>query len=193
MKPYYHILILMIVVASLSHAGQIDSPRSIDYSGKTMSVTIKGVPARDQLKINGDYIIGANGGLRLPILKKQIPTKGLTLDQLSRKIEDSYHKAKIYRRCQITVKSRFPGCILISKVVAVGGFVKKPGRIPCSDKMTMKQAIDSAGGATAFGSIRRIELHRNGRKYLYDLKKPLHQKVWIYPGDAINVPQRHHG
>ncbi len=56
--------------------------------------------------------------------------------------------------------------------------------------MTLFQALSAAGGENAFGSIRRVELHRNGKRYKYDLKNPEHMRVRVYPGDSINVPQK---
>jgi hypothetical protein len=56
--------------------------------------------------------------------------------------------------------------------------------------MTLFKALTSAGGASPFGSMKRVELHRNGKKYVYDLNNPKHMRVPVYPGDSINVPQK---
>ncbi len=111
---------------------------------------------------------------------------------LARKIEGAYRSAGMYKNPRITVISTKDAASskIDAQIVSVGGFVKRPGPIQYTRGMTLFQALSAAGGETAFGSIKRVELHRNGKKYIYNLKNASHMRVRVYPGDTIKVPQK---
>lgn len=74
--------------------------------------------------------------------------------------------------------------------VSVGGFVKRPGPVDFGEGMTLGDAIKAAGGATPFGSARRVQLLRDGKRYIYDMRNPTHRQVGLMAGDSISVPQK---
>ena len=189
MKTLSKLVALGAAVAALwsgSLAAQSISPKEI------LKISIKGVPASEQTRVSGDYVVSPNGYVSLPLLKAEIKASGLSSSALARKIETAYRSAEIYQSPRITIISRKDSAAseIDRQVVSIGGFVKRPGPTPYTRGMTLFQAVSAAGGETAFGSIRRVELHRNGKKYIYDLRKSDHMRVKVYPNDSINVPQK---
>lgn len=161
-------------------------------SRTTLNIAIKGVPATEQQRISGQYVVDGSGFVYLPLLKGGIKASGLSSSSLARKIEDAYRSAEMYENPRITVISTKDEASseIDRQIVSIGGFVKSPGPKPYMRGMTLFQAVSAAGGETAFGSIKRVELHRNGKKYVYNLQTAAHMRVKVYPGDSINVPQK---
>ena len=56
--------------------------------------------------------------------------------------------------------------------------------------LTLYQAIQAAGGATEFGSMKRVKLFRNGRQTLYNLTDSKAMGISVQPNDTIEVPQK---
>ncbi|MBK1881436.1 SLBB domain-containing protein [Luteolibacter pohnpeiensis] len=77
-----------------------------------------------------------------------------------------------------------------SKIVTVGGQVKRPGPVAMSKKLTLYQAIQAAGGVTPFGAMNRVKVHRNGEVKIYDLTKDENMSVKVQEDDTIEVPQK---
>lgn len=175
---------LMVVCASAVSA-QISAKT-------TLNITIKGVPAVEQQRISGQYGVDGSGYVYLPLLKGGIQASGMSSSMLARKIEAAYRAAEMYQNPRITVISTKDEASdqIDRQIVTIGGFVKSPGPKPYTRGMTLFQAVSAAGGETAFGSIKRVELHRNGKKYIYNLKIAAHMRVKVYPNDSINVPQK---
>jgi len=157
-----------------------------------LELSIKGVPATEQTRIAGRYVVSPEGFIFLPLIEKGIRANGKSSSSLARTIEAAYRDADIYQNPRITVLSTkdTANVNIDAQLFSVGGFVKAPGQRPYTRGMTLFQAVAAAGGETAFGSIRRVELHRNGRKWTYDLRNAQHMRVKIYPHDTINVPQK---
>ena len=76
---------------------------------------------------------------------------------------------------------------VVERSLSVGGEVKKPGRVKYQRGITIFQAITQSGGPTVFAKMSNVTLQRNGKKYQYDLTKPAHKKVKVYPDDVIVV------
>ena len=179
--------LLMIVALCCSAAvAQVISPKEM------LNISIKGVGGPEQAKVAGSYVVSPNGHIYLPMIKGGIRASGKTSSALARSIEAAYRAAEIYKSPRITVVSTKDNAEaqIDAKLITVGGFVKQPGSKPYTRGMTLFNAVSAAGGETAFGSIRRVELHRNGKKWIYDLRKGEHMGVKVYPGDTINVPQK---
>jgi protein involved in polysaccharide export with SLBB domain len=158
----------------------------------TLSITIKGVPEGEQTRVSGQYVVSPSGYVFLPLLKNGIKASGLSSSALARNIEAAYRSAEMYQIPRITVISTSDqeASKIDAQVVTIGGHVKRPGPVPFRRGMTLFQALSAAGGEDAFGSIKRIELHRNGARYIYDMRKTEHMREKVYPGDSINVPQK---
>lgn len=158
-------------------------------AGDALSITIKGVPASEQAAINGKYIVGKNGQLKVPLADVIVSATGLDHDQLSRSIENVYKKSQIYARPVITVESLAE--VAPSRItVSVGGMVKRAGPVAYHPGMTLLQAIQGAGDMTMFGTKKRIFLTRGKVAKKLDLRKKEHQQFKLEAGDAIVVDQK---
>ncbi|MBK1827263.1 SLBB domain-containing protein [Haloferula rosea] len=74
--------------------------------------------------------------------------------------------------------------------VTVVGFVRRPGRVSLGEVTTIRGAIEFAGGATEFGSLKRVKLVRDGRAHQFDLTAKEADLVMIGTNDIIEVPQK---
>ncbi|MBK1831598.1 polysaccharide biosynthesis/export family protein [Verrucomicrobiaceae bacterium R5-34] len=182
---------LALALAAVTLCSGVAVAQSISTK-EILSITIKGVPASEQTRISGEYVVSPDGHVYLPLLQGGIKASGMSSSALARRIESSYRAAQMYQNPRITVVSRKDSAAsqIDAQLISVGGFVKSPGQKPYTRGMTLFQAISAAGGETAFGSIRRVELHRNGKKYTYDMRNAAHMRVKVYPNDTINVPQK---
>jgi len=190
MKSFFKFMaIVMSLAASLTG---VTYAQSIS-ANEALSISIRGVPPLEQQRISGLYNVSGNGYVSLPLLKNEIKASGATLSTLARRIEAAYKAAGMYKDPRITVISNQDNAQREKRqqeVVSIGGYVKSPGQRPYIQGMTLFQAVSAAGGETAFGSIRRVELYHNGRKKIYDMRKAEHMRVRVYPGDSINIPQK---
>lgn len=75
-------------------------------------------------------------------------------------------------------------------VVTVGGQVRRPGPVPFHKDLTIYAAVQSAGGASEFGSMRRVKVIRDGKVQVLDLNKDDAKLVLVEKNDTIEVPQK---
>ena len=73
--------------------------------------------------------------------------------------------------------------------VIIGGQVRSPQAIE-KENLTLGEAIVRAGGATEFGSRKRVKVRRDGEIQTYDLTNPRFRDVILQPGDTVEVPQK---
>lgn len=162
-------------------------------ANESLNISVKGVPTAEQSRVSGVYNVSPSGTVSLPMLKNELKASGLSTSTLARRIEAAYKAAGIYSDPRITVLSMADNDKQVARereVVSIGGFVKSPGQRPYIAGMTLFQAVSAAGGETAFGSIRRVELYHKGRKKIYDMRKAENMRIRVFPGDSINVPQK---
>jgi protein involved in polysaccharide export with SLBB domain len=128
----------------------------------------------------------------MPMIEEGIKASGLTSADLSRKIEKAYKTAGIYKTPRILVVSAKDAAAapIDALVVSVAGQVKAVGLRPYKRNMTLFDAVTAAGGASPFGSIKRVELHRGQNKDIYDLRTKKGMAIEVKPGDKIIVPQK---
>lgn len=62
--------------------------------------------------------------------------------------------------------------------------------MPYTSQLTLYQAIQAAGGATEFGSMKRVKLFRKGQQKQYNLTKAQFMHIPLQPEDTIEVPQK---
>ena len=159
----------------------------------TLSIRIYGVENQEQSKFDGSYTVDSNGFIFLPLLNNGLKASGVSSSKLARKIEDEYREAEIYTNPRINVISNKDeeAQKIDAQIVTVGGFVAGPGPVPYTRGMTLFEAVTAAGGASTFGSDKRVELHRNGVKIgVYNIRLAKDMKIKVYPGDTIKVPQK---
>ena len=157
--------------------------------GDSVQITVRGIPAVEQEKINGPYRVGA-GGLRLPFLKSRLPVTGLEPEQIAAAAEQAYKAEGVYQQPAIDVDIiRGADQKGQEAVVSVGGQVRRSGPISFRQGMTLLQAIQGAGDRNEFGG-RNIRLIRNGKTIALDFRKPEHKNYSLQPNDSIIVEQR---
>jgi protein involved in polysaccharide export with SLBB domain len=155
--------------------------------GDKVKITLRGVPSDDQSRINGEYLLSDGGYLRMPGLPEDISAKGLTRDELARKIELAYRKSEIYTAPVIEVEI-LNGANKNDEgtFVTIGGSVRTAGKVPFRKGMTLIEAIQGAGDRNEFGGP-RIELRRDGKLYHLDFRQEAGKNFSIAPNDNIRV------
>jgi hypothetical protein len=78
----------------------------------------------------------------------------------------------------------------VEKVIYLGGQVRTSGPYPLTSGMTLYAAIQSAGGATEFGSLKRVKLFRGENQKIYDLTTSPGMRIPLIAQDTIEVPQK---
>ena len=150
--------------------------------GDTLAVQLYGnEPAQYSLTVQRD------GRVNFPKLGP-IMVSGLTFNQARATIEDRVQQQLIGSRVSVTMGD------LRSIRVFVLGEAQKPGSYTVSGLSTMTNALFVSGGVKKIGSLRKIELKRNGKLIgvldLYDLL--LHGDTsgdqQLMPGDVIFLP-----
>jgi len=134
-----------------------------------------------------ELTVERDGRLQFPKLGP-IQVSGMTFDQARSTIEDRVAKQLIGTRVSVTMGE------LRSIRVFVLGEANKPGSYSVSGLATMTNALFVSGGVKKIGSLRNIELKRNGHLVttldLYDLL--LHGDTsgdrQLMPGDVIFIP-----
>jgi polysaccharide biosynthesis/export protein len=157
----------------------------IDYivgPGDTLDIQLYGnEPASYELTVQRD------GRINFPKLGP-IMVSSMTFDQARTAIEQRVAKQLIGTRVSVTIGD------LRSIRVFVLGEAEKPGSYTVSGLSTMTNALFVSGGVKKIGSLRNIELKRNGKLVttldLYDLL--LHGNTsddrQLLPGDVIFIP-----
>ncbi|MGJ8671725.1 polysaccharide biosynthesis/export family protein [Rubritalea sp.] len=187
------ILILFCLLLGLTQSILMASYVS---NGEKVTITIKGVPQSEQAAINGEYVVSDGGLLYMPMLTDGIKASGSSSSNVARRIEAAYKGAKIYANPRITIITTKDNLELEqtmkknNEYVTVAGHVKRPGPVQYNQGMSIYDAVASAGDSTAFGAMNRVQLLRNGKRSLYNLKKDVHRTYKVKPGDTITVPEK---
>jgi polysaccharide biosynthesis/export protein len=131
--------------------------------------------------------VNRNGAVALPRLGV-VQVWGLTLDQVQRLLQQRF--SEFYADFHMAVT---PGKLRAILVYVVGE-VRQPGAYTISSLSTIINALFASGGPTKNGSLRRIQLVRQGRHIhtldLYDLllQGNKSQDQTLQSGDTILVP-----
>lgn len=184
----------MAVIATLFSAGcrsastlppdaMIPSPPVILSPGDSVKLTFPGAP-----ELNQSQKIRADGKLSLPQIG-EVNAAGKSLPQFQSELVRLYRSL---RNSDILVT-------LESGVmqVFVSGAVHKPGKLSFDRPTTILQVIAEVGGASEFGSLKKVRVIRleNGqqRVHILDLRSAMKGAVtgafYIRNGDIITVPQ----
>jgi protein involved in polysaccharide export with SLBB domain len=180
-------LLSKLVLATAIGSTWLTTARAGVEPGDSLQITLRGVPADEQAKINGLYRVTQKGSLRLPFLDQRLPITGLNAEQIASAAESAYRNAGIYNTPAIEVEilsgdEQKPG----PDIVSVGGQVNRAGQVPFREGITLIQALQLAGDRNAFGG-RNITIHRNGKAIPLDFRKPEHKNFPLRPNDAISV------
>lgn len=158
-------------------------------AGTSVQITIMGVPAEEKAKVDSLYPVSESGTVNLPFLGR-IRAAGMRPETLASSIQNAYKAAQIYTNPTIQVISTAEGGGVEEQMVHIGGQVRKTGPVPFNKNLTLYQAVQAAGGATEFGSVKRVKLYRNGKTQTFDLTEPKSMSFPLRPDDTIQVPQK---
>lgn len=158
-------------------------------AGTSVQITIMGVPTEEKGKINALYPVSDGGTVNLPFIGR-IRAAGLRPESLASAIQSAYRAAEIYTNPTIQVISTTEGGGVKAQMVHIGGEVRRPGPASFTKNLTIYQAVQAAGGATEFGSLKRVKLYRNGKIQTFDLTNAQFMRVPLQPDDTIKVPQK---
>lgn len=156
-------------------------------AGQAIQITISGVPPEEKQRFDQMYPVAESGTINMPLIGK-VQAAGLKPEALSTLLQKKYKDAQIYTQPTFQVFADDQARIE-QQVVVVGGYVRRPGPVPYTRELTLWQAIQTAGGATEFGSMKRVALTRDGKLREYNVEEPKNQQIRLEAGDTINVPQ----
>ena len=174
--------LIALIFASLPVSAQIEA-------GKSINITIAGVPYEDKTTINGVYPVSDGGSINMPFLGP-VQAAGLRNEQLAASLQSRFKAAGIYTNPTIQVIANTVGARVSEETVMVGGQVMKTGPVAYAKELTLWGAIQAAGGPNPFGSMSRVKLTRNGSEKTYDVTKAQFKQIQLQRNDTIDVPQK---
>tara|TARA_B100001167_G_C16586564_1_gene219444 strand:- start:1 stop:606 length:606 start_codon:yes stop_codon:yes gene_type:complete len=130
--------------------------------------------------------IREDGTISPPYLKNPVTAAGKTIGELESELEQAY-VPDIYKTINVTIKTA-------DRFFYVGGEVRQPSRQIFIGRITVTQAIQSAGDFTDFADQRSVRVIRaSGEVDIVDCKAALDdptKDLTVYPGDNIVVERR---
>lgn len=159
-------------------------------AGDRLRLTLRGVPASEQEKVNGEFRVGESGRVKIPVLDEMVQAAGLTPEQFARRVESAFREGRIYQTPAVEIEP-LAGALVeaAAPVVRVDGQVKRAGPVAFVKGMSVRQAVAAAGGRNEFGG-RNLHLFRGSRVYCLDLRQLAHQNIRLEPGDTLQLDQR---
>ena len=188
-------------------ASSLTVPEYLISPDDVLSVNVYDAP-----EISGEYRVGPNGQLELPLLAEAVEADGLTPAQLSRLLVKKYAEEEIFSNARVTVS------VKQSRIhsITVAGAVKNPQIYPLFGKTTVLDVLSQAGGLSddasnmafvARGEVAIQALNQSGARtptnshngdvactgtVTIDLKRLMEtgepaSNVELYPGDRITV------
>ena len=169
-------------------AGTNDVPLTVNSTdslepGNQITITFSGLST---IPIPYSCRIREDGTISPPYLKEPIIAAGKTIGELERELEKEYVPA-IYKTINVTIRTT-------DRFFYVGGEVRQPSRQIFIGRITVTQAIQSAGDFTDFADQREVRVIRaTGKVDIIDCKAALDdptRDLPVYPGDNIVVGRR---
>ena len=157
-------------------------------SKETLQISIQGVPQSEQMRLNSMYVVSDSGTINMWEIGT-MRAAGRTPTDLAASIAAAYQAKGIYTNPTFQVMPQDAGKTLAA-TITVGGQVGGSGTKPYLEGMTLYDAVSAAGGPTPFGAMNRVKLYRSAKVYIYNLKTDAHKRVKLYPGDAVEVPEK---
>ena len=158
-------------------------------AGTSVQITIMGVPVEEKGKIDAVYPVSESGTLNMPFIGV-IRAAGMRPEALASSIQNAYRSQQIYTNPTIQVIDTRGGLTAREQMVHVGGQVRRTGPVMYQRNLTIYQAVQAAGGATEFGSLRRVKLFRDGKTQVFDITDPQSMGIPLRPDDTLEVPQK---
>lgn len=154
--------------------------------GDAITIIFSDLPPNSLLPAEFKDRVKDDGTLTLP-LNVKVKAAGKTPTQLQEDIYNQY-VPRYFVRLTINVKTE-------DRFYYVGGFVRNPGRFPYLNELSVLRAVESAGGVTEYGDLRKITLTRGTTKQTTKINGKKAQKdpsldVPVYSGDYVYVEKR---
>jgi polysaccharide export outer membrane protein len=153
--------------------------------GDIFEMRLSGMPQEEAAAFAVQYTVGQEGTVNVPLIG-EVKVNGLTATQVERAIQTRLVSEKIF-----THPTAIINIMAGSRFVAIGGGVHAPQRLQWSQDLTLRTAVDYAGGLDEFGSPKGVRLIRDGKiVQTYDLRvleKNPSQDPKLLPGDQVYV------
>ncbi len=173
---HFAFFILITACATQTPAPQDPSPA---VSGVRPGDVVQIKVWREQ-DYSGDFNVDSRGIVTVPLLG-QVAVRGKSAEWVSDTLRHSYMQYLKNPSIEVTVLRR----------VAVSGEVAKPGLYPADATISVGDLIALAGGVTAIGDQKKVELLRDGRVIISGLGPgTVLQNSQVQSGDQVFVPQR---
>jgi protein involved in polysaccharide export with SLBB domain len=135
----------------------------------------------DEPQLTGEFSVNSSGNISLPLIG-DVPARGRTVAELGGDIETLLRQGYI-KNPSVSVE------VLTSRPFYILGEVNKPGEYPYTDKLTVMNAVATAGGFT----------YRANEKYAFikhqnetnEVKIPVTASTEVDPGDTIRIGERY--
>lgn len=155
--------------------------------GDSFEMRLSGMDALYGEEFSRQYVVDGDGTINLPYIKS-VTAAGLTPGQLERSIQQRLVSAKIFTNPTVNITLQ-----TTARVVAVTGGVRQPQRLAWTADLTLRAAVDLAGGIGEFSNGKGVRHIRDGKVIgtynLKDLQKNPSADPKVSPGDEIYVPQ----
>ncbi len=178
-----------IYAAALALVCLVTPAMSQIEAGTSVQITIMGVPLEEKGKIDAVYPVSESGTVNMPFVGV-IRAAGMRPETLASSIQNAYRSQQIYTNPTIQVIDTRGGLTAREQMVHVGGQVRRTGPVNFQRNLTIYQAVQAAGGATEFGSLKRVKLFRDGKTQTFDLTNPQFMRIPLQPDDTLEVPQK---
>lgn len=180
---FFVLLIPFVLAGCVSHPEKISGEEVGLYRLRPMdpvTINLLGIPVEKQI----ETVIDEKGNLTIPYINDPVKASGLTTSELERKIQQIYTtEEKIYRNITVNV-------ITTAKIYYVEGEVLRPQEYPLTRRITLMQAVATAGGYNDYANRNKVTITRNGQVMRFDIKaieKHPERDVPIEAGDRIKV------
>jgi polysaccharide export outer membrane protein len=143
-------------------------------TGDKLRVTVFGEPG-----LTGPYEVGSQGVIAVP-LAGDVKATGLTVQELTDSLQDVLSKYIRQPKVTIEVTNYRPFFIL--------GEVGRPGTYPYSARLTVQNAVATAGGFTPRANVRRVYI-----KHATELQERAYELLSttpVLPGDTVRIVER---
>ena len=192
---------LLLAVVLFAAGCETTRPQPVNLGGGTSDVPLP-VNSADSLEPGNQITITFSGLSTIPVpyicriredgtispphLKNPVTAAGKTIGELESELEQAY-VPDIYKTINVTIKTA-------DRFFYVGGEVRQPSRQIFIGRITVTQAIQSAGDFTDFADQRSVRVIRaSGEVDIVDCKAALDdptKDLTVYPGDNIVVERR---
>lgn len=151
--------------------------------GDALQISILGIPE----ELTRETIVNEDGTIFFP-WAGSVDAAGLTYDELSESLKEKL--VKYFKQPEV-----FVGAAEIKPVFSITGKVAQTGTYPLSKKMTLTEAVITAGGVTPGATLMVRVIRYNKEILMADLDKILNgtdltQNIAIKPGDVIYVIEK---